>query len=69
VREAAQVTTKRLRLARVAVGDADELFVLGRRAQHAITPSGRTHRPDNQGPRPDPSDGQIRLAYSDRPLD
>ena len=23
----------------------------------------------NQGPRPDPSDGQIRLAYSDRPLD
>jgi [ribosomal protein S5]-alanine N-acetyltransferase len=23
----------------------------------------------NQGPRPDPSDGEIRLAYSDRPLD
>jgi hypothetical protein len=47
VREAAQVTTKRLRLAPVAVGYADELFVI-------IS---------------DPSDGQIRLAYSDRPLD
>jgi hypothetical protein len=23
----------------------------------------------NQGPRADPSDGEIRLAYSDRPLD